>query len=287
MTHVEPLPDEVAHAYLERLRADVRPGEVDAAGLEALQRAHVGRISYETLDIVMGRPPGIDPLASARRIVNGRGGYCYHLNGGFSALLAWLRVDVMRHVAGVQRRGDAAPGPNGNHLGLTARTPDGREWLVDAGLGDGPAAPLPLVAGEYVQQGCGYRLGPSPFGLGAWRFEHDATGSFEGFDVESRPAAIGDFEAMHAHLSTQSGFARTVTVQRRLDDRVEILRGCMLSVIAPAETVVTEVTDPDEWWDIVTGHFGLDYGGLDMDERASLWERVQADHEAWKTSQPG
>ena len=43
--------------------------------------AHLERVPYETLDIVLGKPPGIDPLASARRILGGRGGYCYHLNG--------------------------------------------------------------------------------------------------------------------------------------------------------------------------------------------------------------
>jgi len=53
-----------------------------------------GRASHST-------QVGIDPLGSARRILGGRGGYCYHLNGAFSALLAWLGVDVSRHLAGV------------------------------------------------------------------------------------------------------------------------------------------------------------------------------------------
>jgi len=286
MTHVEPLPDAVAQAYLELLDADVRPDAVDAADLIALQRLHVERIPYETLDIVMGRAPGIDPLACAQRIVSGRGGYCYHLNGAFSALLAWLGVDVTRHVAGVQRHGAEAPGPNANHLGLTVRTRNGHEWLVDVGLGDGPSEPLDLVAGEHAQGGYHYRLGPSSFGSGAWRFEHDPTGSFEGFDVESRPAAIGEFAAMHAVLSTESGFARTVTVQRRVDERVEILRGCVLTTVTPQGVRTTEVTEMDAWWDVVIGHYGLAYGDLPLAERVALWHRVRADHEVWEAARP-
>ena len=69
MTPPEVLPDDVADAYLELLDVEVARGAVDAAALRRLQRAHVHQVPYETVDIVLGRPPGIDPIASARRIV--------------------------------------------------------------------------------------------------------------------------------------------------------------------------------------------------------------------------
>ncbi len=116
------LPDDLARAYLDRLGVDVVPGDVQARDLARLQLAHVERLPYETVEIVLGRPPGIDPVASARRVVGGRGGYCFHMNGAFSALLAWLGVDVTRHVAGVQRRGDDAPGPE--DIGLVEARPE-------------------------------------------------------------------------------------------------------------------------------------------------------------------
>jgi len=106
---VERLPDHVARAYLDLLGIDALPGAVDADALRALQSAHVARVPYETVDIVRGRPPGIAPLASVKRVLAGRGGYCYHLNGAFSALLAWLDVDVTLHISGVQGRGQEAP----------------------------------------------------------------------------------------------------------------------------------------------------------------------------------
>jgi arylamine N-acetyltransferase len=282
---VERLPDDLALAYLDLLACDVRPGGVDADALRVLQSSHVARVPYETVDIVRGHAPGIDPLESVKRVVAGRGGYCYHLNGAFSKLLAWLDVGVTRHVAGVQGRGQEPPGPNANHLGLTARTPDGREWLVDVGLGDGPAEPLPLVASEHEQLGFRYRLGPSHVAADAWRFDHDPRGSFEGFDVAAQPAAMDAFGTMHAFLSTESGFARTVTVQRRIGNRVEALRGCVYKETTTEATSVTEITEPAAWWDVVISHFGLDYHDLPADEREMLWRRVLDEHHVWRAEQ--
>jgi arylamine N-acetyltransferase len=286
LTPHERLPDELAGAYLALLDVDAARGGVDEETLRQLQVAHVERVPYETLDIVLGRPPGIEPIDSVRRIVGGRGGYCYHLNGAFSALLAWLDVDVTRHLAGVQRRGDDPPGPNGNHLGLTARTKDGQPWLVDVGLGDGPAEPLPLAIGVHAQRSHRYRLAHSTYAKDGWRFEHDPTGSFEGFDMESSSAVIGDFAAMHALLSTESGFARTVTAQRRVGDGIEILRGCVFTEVTAAEASTQEITDPNDWWALVIDRFRLTYDDVARDERAALWRRVLADHEMWKATQP-
>jgi arylamine N-acetyltransferase len=279
---VEDLPDRLAFAYLDLLECDLRPGGVDADALRALQTAHVARVPYETLDIVRGRAPGIDPLDSVKRVLGGRGGYCYHLNGAFSTLLSWLRVDVTRHVAGVQGRGQEPPGANANHLGLTATTPDGREWLVDVGLGDGPAEPLPLVPGVHEQLGFRYRLARRDEARDAWRFEHDPRGSFEGFDVLVQPAGMGEFAAMHAFLSTESGFARTVTAQRRVEGRIEVLRGCVYTETTLEASTVAEVTDPDAWWDLVVTHFGLDYRDMPADEREALWRRTLEAHRVWQ-----
>ena len=283
---VEPLPDDVALAYLELLGLELEQGAIDLTALRRLQRAHVERVPYETVDIVLGRPPGIDPLASARRILGRRGGYCYHLNGAYSALLAWCGVDVTRHLAGVHGgRVQEPPGPDGNHLGLTVRTPGGETWLVDVGLGDGPAEPLAFAEGEHVQEGFRYRLGPSPFGEGIWRFQHDPGGGFGGFDVAVRVAAMEDFATMHSFLSTRSSFATTVTVQRRAGTRLEILRGCVYTERSADGARSREVTDAGEWWELVLDHFGLAYGDLAASDRSSLWRHVRREHEAWQAAE--
>src|SRR6185295_18716461 len=80
-------------------------------------------------------------------------------------------------------------------------------WLVDAGLGTGPARPVPLAAGVHRQDGFTYELLPSPVAPGGWRFEHDPLGGWRRFDMAAAPAVTGDFLAMHAELST-TRFAR-------------------------------------------------------------------------------
>ncbi|MEU8820465.1 arylamine N-acetyltransferase [Actinoplanes sp. NPDC048796] len=140
-----------------------RPGVEE---LGELHRAHAERVPYENLEIWLGRPTTVDPAESVKRITRGRGGYCYHLNGAFSALLHALGYQVSRHVGGVQSLSGRAAGADGNHLVLTvsglpsAEAPDGR-WLVDLGMGDGLHGPLPLVEGAHRQGPFTYGLRPS------------------------------------------------------------------------------------------------------------------------------
>lgn len=254
------------------------------ATLAALMRAHVSKVPYENVDIYRGQPPGIEPLSCVERVLAGRGGYCFHLNGALVTLLEWLRVDVTRHVSGVQgRAADPAPGPSGNHLGITARTPDGSEWFVDAGLGDGPAEPLPLVWGEHEQEGFTYELRPSSFDPDGWRFEHDARGAFAGADFARARACTDDFVEMHGELSTSptSGFVRVVTVMRRADGAIEVLRGCVHSKITPEGIESGDVHSGEDWWGIVIDRFGLAYADLPRDERVRVWGNVRRTHEEW------
>ena len=287
------LDDRQAAGYLQLLGIDVRPGDVDASMLARLQRAHVEAVPYENVDIVRGRPPGIEPQSCVRRVLGGRGGYCFHLNGSFATLLEWLGVDLTRHVSGVQGGGVAEPpGPNGNHLGLTARVPSSTgdtEWLVDVGLGDGPDEPLPLSPGTYEQDSRVFGLGPSPLAPEGWRFEHDPNGSFVLVDISAEPAVTGDFAAMHVKLSTspESGFVRTATVQRHTPAGAEVLRGCVFTERTGADLSRHEVDSADDWWSLVIDRFGLAYGDLDPSERNEVWRRVRATHEAWLASEAG
>ncbi len=75
--------------YLGRLDiGDPGPPTVDA--LFALHRAQTERVAYENIDIFLGRPQGIAPAESIDRIVRGRGGYCYNLNGALATTLEAL-----------------------------------------------------------------------------------------------------------------------------------------------------------------------------------------------------
>ncbi|HEY3465419.1 MAG TPA: arylamine N-acetyltransferase [Amycolatopsis sp.] len=261
--------------YLTRLGLEAEPPS--AAALRRLHAAHVERVPYEALEIQLGRPTPLEPSASLARILRGRGGYCYHLNGAFSALLRELGYRVTRHLGGVQ--GSAADKPNidRNHLALTVRLPSGT-WLVDVGLGDGFHEPLPLREGTYVQGSHTYRLRPSEVAPGGWRFDHDPSGSFVGFDFAPGPAEMADFAEKHAWLSTspESGFVRVCVIQRRDARGVDTLRALTLNRHGDKELVES----PTDWWSAAADVFGITPGLFTAEERERLWRQVVAQHEA-------
>jgi N-hydroxyarylamine O-acetyltransferase len=197
------VPDLDVAAYLRRLGV-TDPGPPSVAALHRLHRAHVELVPYENLEIQLDRPTSTDPFESAERVVrHRRGGYCFHLNGAFSALLAALGYDVTWHRGGVQGRDEPRPpGATGNHLVLTVRglpSPECPEgvWFADAGLGDALHDPLPLRPGTYQQGPCTYGLAPSEVVPGGWRFTHDPGGSFAGMDFGPQRATRADFAEMH------------------------------------------------------------------------------------------
>jgi N-hydroxyarylamine O-acetyltransferase len=275
------------HGYLARI--GVRdPGPPSVEGLFALHRAQVGRVAYENLDIQLGRTLSIDPASSFGRIVAGRGGYCFHLNGAFSLLLSQLGYAVRWHRGGVQGRDEPAPvGATGNHLALTvhdlpsADNPEG-VWFVDAGLGDALYEPLPLRAGEHHNGSFRFTLAPSEVEPGGWRFGHDPTvGSFTGMDFRSEVADVTDFQSTHEWLSSapESGFVKLAVVQRRDATGADVLRGRLLSRAPNGQP--RELASAAEWYAALGDLFGL---SVPAEDRARLWRRVTLAHGAWLAS---
>ena len=113
-----PLDDAVRAAYLARLGVESGPPSVES--MYTLARRHAERVPYETMWIQSGELWGIDPAESARRTaLEGRGGYCYHLNGALGLLLHSLGYHVQGHIGGVHLSAGPEPDAAGNHLVLT------------------------------------------------------------------------------------------------------------------------------------------------------------------------
>jgi N-hydroxyarylamine O-acetyltransferase len=278
-------------AYLRRLGLDEAPAPPSADALRALHRAHVERVPYETIAIHLQRPTTVDPYESAARVLeNGRGGYCYHLNGAFSALLEALGYDVVWHRAGVQTPSEPEPvGATGNHLALTAHglpaddNPEG-DWFVDVGLGDALHEPLPLRPGVYRQGPFTYDLERSEAEPGGWRFEHDPRMSFVGMDFRPARATQDDFRERHAYLSgsPDSMFARTFGVQRRDATGVDILTGCVYKRLPENGDPRITLDTQEDWTALLHDVFGIH---LEEPDRTRLWRRVRALHEEWLETQ--
>ncbi|GAB1643126.1 arylamine N-acetyltransferase family protein [Krasilnikovia sp. MM14-A1259] len=287
------MPDPIdVSGYLRRLRlAHLAGHDPSVESLHALHRAHAERVPYECLEIWLGRPTSIDPAESALRIVQGRGGYCYHLNGAFSALLDALGYRVTRHVGGVQGTAEVPAGASANHLvltvsGLPSPAAPGGRWLVDLGMGDGLHEPVPLTAGDHRQGPFRYGLRPSVAEPGGWRFDHDPRGSFLGMDFRAAATPMAAFAAKHAHLSTspESGFVRVATVQRRDSSGADVLRGLVLTRVGDADTR-TVLDDPGDYFAALADVFGLTLDDVTPAERGALWRRLSTAHERWLSEQ--
>lgn len=274
-------------AYLERLGAQREPPS--AGALRRLHRAHVERVPYETVWIHIGRRYTCSASDSLARIAStSQGGYCFHLNGAFGELLGALGYRVVRHVGGVHGPDGPSEDAMTNHLVLTVHglpdtdNPDG-DWYVDVGLGDALYDPLPLRAGVYHQPPFTLGLTQTPDGIGDWHLAHDPAGSFPGMAWRSAPTDLSVFESTNATLSTspESGFVKTLCVQRRSARAVDILRGLILLRVGDGAHQ-RELRSADELTEVLRNVFGFDLDEFPGDTLNALWERVHAAHIDWQ-----
>ncbi|HEX5200861.1 MAG TPA: arylamine N-acetyltransferase [Actinoplanes sp.] len=277
--------------YLRRLRLGHLEGQPPSVeGLHLLHRAHAELIPYENLEIWLGRPTTVDPAESVTRILRGRGGYCFHLNGAFSALLLALGYRVTRHFGGVQSNASGTAGATGSHLVLTVSdlpseaAPDGR-WLADLGMGDGLHEPVPLAVGAFRQGPFTYALRSSDAEPGGWRFDHDPSGSFLGMDFRVAETAMSAFNDMHHFLSTSpaSGFVRGLAVLRRDATGCDCLRGLVLTRVGERESR-TVLDGAADYFAALAEIFDIRLDDVTRAERAALWRRLIAAHEKWLAS---
>src|SRR5512143_2710959 len=142
--------------YLERIHyrgsADPTPET-----LCALHRAHMLAVPFENLDIPLKRPIVLDEERLFDKIVNRRrGGFCYELNGLFSALLREMGFNVQRLSARVADA-EGGVGMEFDHMALLVQ--DEERWLADVGFGDSFIEPLHLDERREQSHGSGrYRI---------------------------------------------------------------------------------------------------------------------------------
>ena len=129
----DPVTDADVAAYLRRIGLEAEPPSVEA--LQRLHRAQVEHVPYESAWIHLGEQWDIDPLASMRRVAHeGRGGYCYHLNGALSLLLA-------------ARSGTGSPGTSAVSTVRRARTPQRSPTTSSSSCPTCRPTPIPAAGG--------------------------------------------------------------------------------------------------------------------------------------------
>ncbi|HEX4302349.1 MAG TPA: arylamine N-acetyltransferase [Rhizomicrobium sp.] len=259
-------------AYLARIGLDHRP-PATLAGLTTLHRAHLTAISYENIDVQLGRPLTTSPEAAFDKIVGRRrGGWCYEMNGIFGWALGELGFDVTRATGAVMRvkAGDAKAG---NHLVLRVALPDG-VYLADVGFGDGPFDPVRVVPGAFTTSR-GFPFALTELDENWWRLT-DARPGAKSFDFNLAPADEAQLAEKCAMLQTApaSPFVQNLVVQRHAPDGHAILRGRTISRVTPAGAAEQTLASADEL--VATLHSVFD---LDVPDAATLWPKICARHE--------
>jgi len=142
---VDGLSEEVVDAYLRRIGLSMGDVTLDHDGLALLQYSHLTAVPFTNLDVFEQQPVTTDLEWSIPAVLEGRGGWCFVLNGAFAALLSSLGFDVTRYGALVTMHG-ADPTPMDDHLCL--RVDLDEPFLVDVGFGESFTRPLPLSSDE-------------------------------------------------------------------------------------------------------------------------------------------
>lgn len=171
-------------AYLNRLGFD-GPVAITSAGLAELHEAHLQAIPFENLSVRLAERVSLESAALVSKILSGRGGFCYELNGAFAALLVALGFPTSLLEARVYDGTEL--GIRFDHLALQVDL-DG-SYLVDVGFGDSFLRPVPLDrTGSHVDASGSYEVTP---GLEGW-FDLVANGEAQ-YSFSREPRELTDF----------------------------------------------------------------------------------------------
>jgi len=139
-------------AYLARIgwRGPLEP---TLETLSDLTRAHISRIPFENLDVLLGRGIRLDlDSLAAKMVAAGRGGYCFEHATLFQAVLERLGFSLTAHAARVVMTVPRHRSPR-THMFLVAAI-NGERYVVDPGFGGHTAlGPVPLRDGVSVRDG--------------------------------------------------------------------------------------------------------------------------------------
>jgi N-hydroxyarylamine O-acetyltransferase len=205
-------------AYLARIGVPAAPPS--RAALDALHEAHVRAFTFDNIDVLLDRHPGVALEAVQEKFVGrGRGGYCFEHTVLFAAALERLGYDVERRLG---RVGDPDVAPR-THCVVLVRL-DGAELLADPGFGMSVLRPIPLADGaEDDAGGWGYRVREVSIGSGrGWALERWRDERWELMHTHDElPVTPVDLATGHHFTSTfpTIHFRSMLMLTKHVDDR--------------------------------------------------------------------
>lgn len=259
------------NAYLDRLGVPARPPA--RALLDQLHEAHARTFTFDNIDVLLGRHPGVGIDAVQQKFVGrGRGGYCFEHSTIFAAALERLGYQVRRHLA---RVGDPATGGQQGRTHMVVEVIfEGERLLCDPGFGMSLLRPLPMTDGAEDDYPPGWRYQLRRTDMGDWAlYRRREEGWQIAHTTDELQVTPADVRIGHHYTSShpQSHFTTSLIVAKHLPGRhVTVTHDSLIVRVpgAPTEHRPLRVSEIDEWMEI------LDVA-LIPDERSALLATVR------------
>ena len=241
-------------AYRRRIGADgaLTP---DLATLRRLHEAHVRAVPFENSSVLFGERRTVDPSAAVRKLgLEGRGGFCYELNGAFALLLRAIGYAVDYLDARVY--GDSTVGPHFDHLALRVTLDE--PWLVDVGFGYSFAEPLRFAVGvEQTDPMGAFRLVDVEDGLDLeWRHRDGRWVPHYRIGLDAQPLAAFEDRCFELQTASDSPFVEDWICSRIVGGAGITLMGGRF-VDSTGSERIDLVPDEAETIDILAEHFDI------------------------------
>lgn len=236
--------------------------EIHAGTVAAIQWGFQQNVPYENLDILRGVPLSLDYNDLYEKIViNGRGGYCFEINGFLGEVYRSLGCKVTEYMARYLRGETEIPVRRHRVLGVEGS--DGVKLICDAGIGQSAfRLPLEMKDGYTCEQfGEVYKVEKEPFfGWVISDFHKGEWRKFYSFTEEEQlniDYIMPSFWCEHAEespfISSEMFSIKTTTGRMTLD-------GNTFRIFDGENVTERELTD-EEMPEIYAEVFGLPYFG--------------------------
>lgn len=233
------------------------------ATLHAIAAHHAAAIPFENLDVLLNRPPRLDPASLEQQLVHARrGGYCFQQNGLLLHALEALGFTATPLSARVRFQQPRDFIPPRTHLFVKVEL-DGAPWVVDCGIGSfSLTAAIRLE--ENTEQATPHE--PRRFVRAGDRLFHQVKVNGEWTDVyeftgEEMPPIDRELANWWTSTNPESRFRQRLTAARAgLDGTRRSLLNREFTVRRGAEILEQrEISDADELLTLLAEHFGLHF----------------------------
>jgi N-hydroxyarylamine O-acetyltransferase len=240
------------------------------ATLNRLVFLHAHAISYETLDIMLGRPPRLDVPTLERKMIAGRrGGYCFEQNMLFRAGLRALGYQITS-LQGRVIRGMAIDAPRpAIHMLLQVELPEGT-YLADVGFGN-LAPTCALLLKPHVEQETPHEVMRFINVGGELTLQARLKHGWEHiYRVIPYPRYDGEYEITNWYTAThpEAPYQGNIIVAKPGPDRTRVTMYNSRVTVRDADGRAEKrwLKSDEQYHDVLRGEFGLNMSDQEIDQ---------------------